>query len=138
MKYLAIAIVLLIPASGWATALTCTVPDGAATTRAAALCTLLRKEMRVTSANWSNDKCATEFLRRSLRNYEAAVTDAASRQTVKDDTATALATFDGVHADATTRSVCGDSTVDDTDPDLGEECDPPNGTTCDTDCQTIP
>ena len=30
---------------------------------------------------------------------------------------------------------CGDSTVDAT---IGEECDPPNGTTCDSNCLTIP
>lgn len=138
MRILIFVLLLALPGSASAVNLTCTVPPGAATARGGQLCELLRQSVNVRTADWSNNACATEFLRRGLRNFEASVIRRASEATVRGDVTTALGTFDTNHPRAVNSAICGDGVVDDTDPNLGEECDPPNGTTCDNDCQTIP
>ena len=139
MRYLAaFLLTLLIPAWVLAVDLTCTVPPGAATTRGSELCEMLRQHLEVRPADWDNDVCATEFLRRGLKMYELQVTKAAAEETVRDAVHDARIAFDANYPPDFTPAVCGDGVVDDTDPDLEEQCDPPNGTTCDDNCQTIP
>jgi cysteine-rich repeat protein len=101
--------------------LDCTVPTDAIP-RAQAMCDLVRVDMRVTTANWSNDACASEFLRRGLRDYDAGVVEKESRETVRNDVRDALATFDADFP-RIPRAFCGDNTIDS---EFGEICDDGN------------
>lgn len=96
---------------------------------------MLRSDMQVRVTDWNNDECATEFLRRGLRDFEASTTQAASIATVKDDVSNALTAFDTDYPIQATLAFCGDSIVD---TEFGEQCDPPDGVTCDDSCETIP
>ncbi len=137
MRLFLIILALALPGPVFAVDLTCTVPAGAATTRGGELCEILRQQLKVRPADWSNDACATELLRQGLRNFEGSVTRLAALVTADSTLSSALSTFDTNHPESVTAAVCGDGVVDDTDPDLGEQCDPPNGTTCDAGCKTI-
>jgi len=83
MKALLILLVLALPLPAFAADLTCTVPT-AAVPRAVELCEELRLQMRVRTADWNNDVCASEFLRIGLRTGERASTKRAAQSTVRD------------------------------------------------------
>lgn len=116
--------------------LVCEVPP-ANVPRAVELCEILRVKMQVPSARWDNDACATEFLRRGMRDGEAAVTSNEARKSVRDAVRDALVEFDANHPSALVPSVCGDGELITEFGD--EECDDGNtdpGDGCDEFCQT--
>jgi cysteine-rich repeat protein len=103
--------------------------------RAVELCEILRVKMTVPSARWDNDVCATEFLRRGLRDGDAAVAKNEAIDTVRDAVHDSLAEFDENHESTVVPSVCGDGELI---TEFGEECDDgnlDNGDGCDNDCQ---
>ena len=125
---------LLFVGSAYAAELACTVP-ASAVPRAVELCEILRIRMQVPSARWDNDVCATEYLRRGLRDGEAAVTRDVARRAVSDAVHDSLVAFDGNHP-AIAPSICGDGEFT---TEFGETCDDGNtdpGDGCDEDCQT--
>ena len=135
MRYLAALFApLLFAGTASAANLTCTVPP-AAVARAVEMCEALRVSIPVNAANWSNDVCASEFLRRGLRDFDAKFTAAAARQIVKNNVSDTLATFDAAYPVAAVAAVCGDGTVD---TEFGEVCDDGNrvsGDGCDENCE---
>ena len=137
MRVAIIAVCLL--AMAWpirAADLTCTVPPGAAVTKAIELCEVLRLRLSVRAADWDNDVCATEFLRIGLETGErtrARNEAAATTRTVVRD---AVAAFRADHPPSVASAFCGDTIVD---VEFGEECDDGNdvdGDGCSVDCQT--
>ncbi len=120
-------IVLAFATPAHAANLTCTVPS-AAVSRASELCDLLRISQHVRSADWDNSICASEFLRRGLRAFEATVTKAAARQAGKLQLRQTLNDWDTDFPLAVIAARCGDGTLDS---EYGEECD--DGNTADED-----
>ena len=136
MRNLIVTLSILFTA-GFASAanLTCVVPS-AAITRALEMCEVLRLSMTIGSPNWSNDECATEFLRRGLRNFDAEFTRSEAQQAVRNDVRDTLLTFDTNYPVAVVEAFCSDGTVNS---EFGEECDDgnlDNGDGCDDLCQT--
>lgn len=132
MKRIAI-LILLLPGLASAADLTCTVP-AASVTRAVELCDELRLELKIRTAEWDNDVCATQFLRVGLRSGERRSTEKASRRTVRDDLDIAISAFDTDWPRLIGAS-CGDGTLD---TEFGETCDDGNreiGDGCDDSCQ---
>ena len=133
MKWLPV-IVLLFPSVGLAADLTCTLP-AASVARGIELCEELRLNMHIRTAEWSNDICATQFLRIGLRIGERKSTERAAREAVADDIDIAINTFDADWP-MLVRAKCGDGTLD---TEFGETCDDgntTNGDGCDESCQT--
>ena len=83
MKAFILLCSLLLPLAAFAADLTCTVPQ-ANIARGQQLCEDLRLQMRIATANWSNNKCASEFLRLGMIEVERRVT---TRQANADRTA---------------------------------------------------
>lgn len=138
-KLLAILVLLAAPAG--AIDLTCTVPGAAVgPAELAALCEAKRQELNVRANAWTNDLCASVFLREGLRNGVSQKVVRDNSIATRDLQRTAMTTFDGVYP-LPAAATCGDGVIDDGSPpgnlDLGETCDPP-GVSCDADCQTIP
>jgi cysteine-rich repeat protein len=136
MRYITtLAIALLSVGAASAADLICTVtPSGVA--RGTELCNILRVEMRIPLSRWDNDACATEFLRRGLRDYDAATTRSAARLAVANDVRLALKAFDANHWFPIAPALCGD---DEIDTEFGETCDDGNndpGDGCDEMCQS--
>lgn len=142
MRAILFTVALLAASPAWALDLTCTVPDAAITTsRLGELCGDLRQRLRVRADAWSNDQCATEFLRIGVRTGLAQKTRRESQSTVDDDVRSALSTLDSTFPPAQ-QATCGDGVLDDGSApgnlDLGETCDDGNttpGDGCDAECQ---
>ena len=132
MRRLLLLLVILLPVRAFGITLNCEVPQPYAA-RGATLCEMLRVD--IPARGWDDNDCATEFLRRGLREYDAGVTRKEAAATVENDVSNALSTFDTSFPTQYTKAVCGDSIVD---TEFGEECDPPDGVTCDQDCRDIP
>jgi len=114
----------------------CFVP-GAAVARTTQLCETLRVQMRVRKAEWSNSECASEFLRRGLRSFEASVTERNARDVVRTARRDALTVFDSKHPTRPAAAVCGDGIID---TEFGEACDDPADTAeavCSAVCQRV-
>ncbi len=129
----ALAFLLLLPASALAVDLVCTVP-AAQVSRAVELCEELRLNLGIRTSEWSNDVCATQFLRIGLREGEKRSTERASRQTVNNNVDLALETFKS-NWPLLVRASCSDGTLD---TEFGEACDDgnqTNGDGCDEECQ---
>lgn len=141
MRYAAL-LLCLIATPAWALDLTCTVPDAAITpSRLAELCEDERIRLHVRDDAWSNDTCATHFLRAGVRTGLAQKTRRESQQTIQNDVKDALSTLDS-NFPPPTQARCGDGVVDDGSApgnlDLGETCDDGDttpGDGCDEDCQ---
>lgn len=127
------ALLFLLATGAMGASLTVTIPQSAvpdATTR----CEELRVSLRVLTASWSNDLCATIFTRMGLRNWVATQTRIDQTEVVDSAVGSALSQFDNDWVDPFTSSYCGDNT---TDVEFGEECDDGNnipGDGCDEQC----
>lgn len=132
MRILLFCLILLAPLSAWSADLTCTVPT-AAVSRAQELCELLRLANNQPISDWSNDACATEFLRMGLRGYEATVRDEQRRDEARAAWLADMVTFDANHPQVSAPH-CGNSVVD---TEFGEECDDGGvqTATCEDDCK---
>ena len=131
---LLVILMLLLPVPALAANLVCTVPN-AQVPRAVELCEELRQNLHVANANWSNNVCATQFLRIGLRSGERKSTKKASQATVRNDIDIALTAFDEDFP-RPVAARCGDGA---TDSEFGETCDDGNtvsGDGCSEDCQT--
>jgi cysteine-rich repeat protein len=91
--------------------------------------------MGKSTADWSNDVCATEFLRIGLRTYEA--NERRKQRDLEADAAfqADLIIFDTNHPQIVTHDHCGNGT---TDVEFGEECDDGGvqTATCEVTCRT--
>ena len=114
-------LILLAPITTLAADLTCTVP-AANLTRAVELCEELRLRMRVRTADWTNDVCATEFLRIGLLEGERRSTRVSFNANLRQALSDAENLFTSTWA-VTVPATCGDSTVD---TEFGETCDDGN------------
>jgi cysteine-rich repeat protein len=133
MKIATLLTILLAAGAAGAVDLVCTVPAPNAT-RGGELCELLRQDMQVPLSRWDNDACATEFLRRGLRDYESSSTARESRALVSGNVRVALETFDANHPPIESAR-CGDGELT---TEFGETCDDGNnepGDGCDEICQ---
>lgn len=137
-KLIVVIASLLIAGSAFAADLICTVPT-AQVPRAVELCEELRVQLRIRSAEWNNDVCASQFLRIGLKEGERESTRRASNTTVSQAVNDAVDTFNANWPRETSAS-CGDGTVDSEVP-FSEECDDGNnvsGDGCSRSCQTEP
>ena len=135
MKRLLLVLILL-PLTAGAADLPCVVPT-ANVARAIELCEQLRINLRIRSAEWSNDICATQFLRIGLLAGERATSRRAANTTVQTLVNDAVTTFSSTWA-VPEQAECGDGTLDTEDP-FSEECDDgnrDNGDGCDDSCVT--
>ena len=126
MRAILTILLLVSPSFVHAKDVTCTIPT-AWEARATQLCEVLRKNERTRNANWSDDLCATELLRLSLRRFEDGITATAEENKKRSAVRTKLRAFDRDYPLKHTKASCGDLTID---TEFGEQCDPPNGTTC--------
>ena len=130
-----LALLLIVPGAAQAANLTCVVP-AAEVSAATATCEELRIRMRVLAANWDNDTCATEVLRRGLKAMRREDVGRASRLTVAQAVNDATDLYNANFPVQATVSACGDGAVD---AEYGEACDDGvnDGVSCNHDC-TLP
>ncbi len=112
---------MLLASSAGAVDLVCSVPD-ANVPRSVELCEELRLALRVRTTDWTNDVCATEFLRMGLIEGERRSTRKAFNATVNSAIGSAVRDFAATWT-RPTAAVCGDGI---TDAEFGEECDDGN------------
>ena len=134
MKRLLLSILFICLAGpALAVDLVCTVPSGATVTRAVELCEEARLALRVPAASWSNDACASWFLRVGLIEAEKRSTRRSFTQSVNGAVGDAVAALTSVWPPPPS-SRCGDNV---TDSEFGETCDDGNrinGDGCDSSC----
>lgn len=138
MRLFLLLLVAVFAAPANAVNLTCVVP-GPNVTRGVELCEELRQQLRVRSADWDNDVCASQFLRIGMLAGERQSTRRAASATVAGLVNDAVVTMQSTWPQPT-RAVCGDSTLDTETPFL-EECDDgnlTNGDGCDDGCRIEP
>ena len=131
VTYLCLVLALLGSAAGAAT-LDCTIP-AANVTRGTELCEELRLGLRIRASDWSNDVCASQFLRMGMIQGERESAERAARATVAGDVTAAVSAFLGTWA-RPTEVACGDGTLD---TEFGEACDDgntDNGDGCSNSC----
>ena len=124
---------LLLAAPAFAVDLVCTVPSGATVTRAVELCEEARLALRVPSATWTNDMCASYFLRLGLIEAEKRSTKRSFTASVNSAVSDAVAALTAVWPPPVSAR-CGDSVVN---TEFGETCDDGNtisGDGCDSSC----
>lgn len=90
---LPILALLLFPGVSSSAVLDCTVPS-AIVPRAVELCEILRIQSGFSTADWSNDLCATIFLQRGLRQFEVIVTKEGSRASAEQELRDAIDAFE--------------------------------------------
>ena len=130
-----LAVVMAAPAM--AADLTCTLPDGYVS-RGIFLCEEMRVRLRIRVADWSNDTCASEFLRVGLLAGDKASTRKAARATVSQAVNDAVDSFNIDFPRVAVVAFCGDTILD---TEFGEECDDGNtddGDGCDASCNIEP
>ncbi len=123
---------MLLASTASAVDLVCSVP-AANVTRAVELCEELRLSLRVRTADWTNDVCATEFLRMGLLEGERRSTRKAFNATVNSTIGAAMRDF-GATWSRPIAATCGDGV---TDAEFGEGCDDGNRINndgCNTSC----
>ena len=128
---------VLISGPSWAADITCSIPD-LALARAIELCEVFRTELGIRQADWTNKVCADELLRKGFKRLHSIDVNLSEAQTARDTVATSEANFAIAFPISTTPASCGDGTLDVNMPIggfPGEECDPPDGVTCDDTCQ---
>jgi cysteine-rich repeat protein len=108
--------------------LTCTLP-AAYVSRGVELCEELRLRLNVRTADWSNDACASEFLRIGFLAGDKKSVQRASSSTVSDAVNDAVASFTTAWP-RIVAATCGDGTPD---TEFGETCDDGNASSND-DC----
>jgi len=124
--------IFFIAGATYAATLACDVPT-ANVVRSAELCEELRVRLRVRTADWDNDVCATEVLRIGLIEVEKRVTKNSFTQSANTVVRDAVSDFTSTWPPATP-AICGDGTLD---TEFGEECDDGNqtpGDGCDSRC----
>ena len=133
-----IAIVLFMAASiAPAADLTVVVPSSAVP-KAQEMCEVLRLELHVRAAEWSNDLCASIFTRIGLRVYVQRQERQGAQQLIDAAVQAEIEQFDADWAEPFTRAYCGDTI---TDVEFGEQCDDGGiepGDGCDQRCQIEP
>lgn len=149
MRYLPISLLLLSIAGAvtWALALPeparaeiaaeCTIPT-AAGPKALALCEVLRVELRIAAADWDRDPCATEFMRRGMRDFARSRARSAAQRTVNGAEQNEVNAFEADHGEGFTRTFCGDGVLQ---AEYGEVCDDGNDDEADgcmSNCQPSP
>jgi cysteine-rich repeat protein len=136
MRHLLAAVLLLVSTSARADILAeCEIPD-AAGPKAAIICEMIRIELRIAAADWNRDTCATEFMRRGMREFARSRAVAAARQTVNGAEQDEVNQFEIDHGEGFVRTFCGDGVQQ---AEFGEVCDDGNGVDgdgCETDCTT--
>ena len=134
----AIALILFLVTGLASAANLIVVIPGSAVPKGVEMCEVLRQELRVRAADWSNDLCATIFTRVGMRVYVGRVERQGQQQTIDAAVDAEIALFDTNWPKPFTKAVCGDGILD---TEFGEECDDGNndsGDGCDVRCQTEP
>lgn len=134
---LAAALLLLATSAGAEVEATCTIPD-VAMPKATTICEMIRLELRIAAADWGRDECATEFMRRGMREFSRSRAVAAARQTVNNAEQNDVNGFEGLFGEMFVRAFCGDGVLQE---EFGEACDDGNGDDgdgCETDCTLTP
>jgi len=135
-RFLFSLLIVLYAPVALAADLTCTLP-AAYVSRGVELCEELRLRLHVRTADWSNDACASEFLRIGLLTGDKDSTRRAARETVNDAVNDAVDLFN-TNWPRIVPATCGDDTLD---TEFGEECDDGNlinGDGCDDSCTIEP
>ncbi len=137
MRYIAtiFTFIFIVPGA-MALTPTCEIPVEAET-RFAELCEIVRREHRIRTADWSEDACATNFMRIGVRTLELKHRAGNAQETMRDIVQTDMSTFDVDFTDeqVALETSCGDGT---TDVEFGETCDDGNrdsGDGCDGRCK---
>ena len=126
------SLLLACPAS--AVDFTCTLPNSLIV-QAQGLCEELRVTLRVRSANWSNNICATQMLRLGLFEANRRSARAAAEVVAQQSVQTQVSAFESPWA-LPIIAVCGDGIID---IQFGEQCDDNNtgsGDGCSNACLT--
>ena len=129
-----IAALFFLVAPVQAATLNCTLP-AANVARGLELCEELRVQLRVRSAEWTNDVCATQFFRLGLVEGERRSSTRTANASVAAAVNDALTSFQSTWV-RPTRATCGDGTLD-TEVPFSEQCDDGNNTDgdgCDSSC----
>ncbi len=129
-------ITLLIAPTAYALSPTCEIPV-AAETRFAELCEIIRRERRIRTADWSEDACATNFMRIGVRRVELKHRAGNAQEAMSNIVQSDMNTFDADFTDEsrTLETRCGDGI---TQTEFGETCDDGNrdsGDGCDGRCK---
>ena len=135
-RRLLVLAILLVPSAGIAADLVCTLP-AAYVTRGVALCEELRLNLHVRTSEWSNNVCASQFLRLGLLTGDKASTRRASNATVSQAVNDAVDQF-SIDWPRIVSATCGDAILD---TEFGETCDDGNvtpGDGCDASCLIEP
>ena len=115
----------------------CTIPTAAAP-KALAICEALRVELRIAAEDWDRDPCATEFMRRGMRNFARSRARSAAQQTVNGAEQNEVNAFEADHGEGFTRTFCGDGVLQ---AEFGEACDDGNDVEddgCMSNCEISP
>ncbi len=135
-RFLVFIITVAFAPTAFAASLTCELP-AAYVSRGVELCEELRVRLHVRTADWSNDVCASEFLRIGLLKGDRDSTRREASRTVSDAVNDAVATFEASWP-RITAATCGDGILD---TEFGESCDDGNrvnGDGCDFQCNIEP
>jgi cysteine-rich repeat protein len=135
-RWILLGLLLLYASPSRAANLTCVLPADYVT-RGVELCEELRLELGVRASEWSNDVCASQFLRIGLLEGDKSSTRKASRATVNQAVNDAVDQFN-IDWPGLAAAFCGDGILD---TEFGEECDDGNsidGDGCDTECVIEP
>lgn len=131
-RWILLALLCLTASPSRAANLTCVLPADYVT-RGIELCEELRLRLRIRSSEWSNDACASQFLRIGMLVSDKASTQKESNATVRNNVNIAVDNFNDDWP-VLVAAACGDNILD---TEFGEECDDGNqidGDGCDESC----
>jgi cysteine-rich repeat protein len=130
-------LLFLVAGLAFAANLTVTIPS-AAVPNAQDMCEELRLELRIRTADWTNDVCASFFTRIGVRVFVGRVERRGLVQQQDAAVQAALDQFDADWPPLMAAATCGDGVLD---TEFGEECDDGNlvdGDGCDGTCSIEP
>ena len=94
----------------------------------------IRREAQGREATWTGDDCCTYIFNNAIRDRIGAQVFDVERRDARTKRGEAYNTHDAGFPHTHTRAVCGDSIID---TDYGENCDPPDRTTCSGNCTLL-
>jgi len=131
-RFFLVILLVLVAAPALAADLVCTLPTESVT-RGVELCEEARLALRVRTADWNNNACASYFLRLGLIEAEKISTRRSFTNSVNTAVRDAVASLTTTWP-APTAATCGDTIID---TEFGETCDDGNrinGDGCDSSC----
>lgn len=122
MRHLIFVLTLMMASQSIAVDLVCQLPDSYVS-RGLELCEELRVRLRIRTSDFSNDICASEFLRHGLLAGDRESTRLAAKATVAQAVNDAVDSFKIAFPRVAVSAFCGDTILD---VEFGEECDDGN------------